>query len=92
MNANGTANILVNHYTPLWGWLYTLLFDKGHNLCAQLTTVVYKLHGIHKLTTSAYHPSGNSGVERVNNTMSRMLAIVCNEHQDDRDVHLPHVE
>ena len=48
--------------------------------------------GIHKLTTSTYHPSGNGGVERVNHTMAQMLAIVCNEHQNDWDVHLPHVE
>ena len=47
---------------------------------------------MHKLTTSAYHPSGNCGVERVNHTMAQMLAMVCNEHQNDWDAHLPHVE
>ena len=45
---------------------------------------MYKLLGVHKLTTSA--------VERVNHTISQMLAKVCNEHQNDWDVHLPHVE
>ena len=48
--------------------------------------------GIHELTTSTYHPSVNGGVERVNHTMAQMLAMVCNEHQNDWDVHLPHVE
>ena len=48
--------------------------------------------GIYKLTTSAYHPSGNGGVGRVNHTMAQMLAMVCNEHQNDWDAHLPHVE
>ena len=35
--------------------------------------------GVHKLTTSAYSPSGNGGVERVYRTMAKQ-AMVCNEH------------
>ena len=90
--AEGTANILVNRFIPLWGCPSTLLSDNGPQFCPRLATTVYKLLGIHKLTTSAYHPSGNGGVERVNHTMAQMLAMVCNEHQNDWDVHLPHVE
>ena len=90
--AEGTANILVNRFIPLWGCPSTLLSQYGSQFCARLATAVYKLLGIHKLTTSAYHPSGNGGVERVNHTMAQMLAMVCNEHQNDWDVHLPHVE
>ena len=90
--AEGTANILVNRFIPLWGCPSTLLSDNGPQFCARLATAVYKLLGIHKLTTSAYHPSGNGGVERVNHTMAQTLAMVCNEHQNDWDVHLPHVE
>ena len=78
--AEGTANILVNHFIPLWGCPSTLLSDNGPPFCARLATAIYKLLGIHKLTTSAYHPSGNGGVERVNHTMAQMLAMVCNEH------------
>lgn len=33
-----------------------------------------------------------SGVERVKHTMTQMFATVVNEHQDDWDTHLPHVE
>ena len=90
--AEGTANILVNRFIPLWGCPSTLLSDNGPQFCARLATAVYKLLGIHKLTTSAYHPSGNGGVERVNHTMAQMLDMVCNEHQNDWDVHVPHVE
>ena len=89
--AEGTENILVNHFIPLWGCPSTLLSDNGPQFCVRLVTAVYKLLGIHKLTTSAYHPSGG-GVERVSHTMAQMLARVCNEHQNDWDVHLPHVE
>ena len=42
--------------------------------------------------TSAYPLSGNGGVERVNHIMAQMLAMVCNEHQNDWGIHLPHVE
>ena len=45
-----------------------------------------------KIATSACHPNGNSGVERVNHAMAQMLAMVVNEIPDNRDAHLPHVE
>ena len=47
---------------------------------------------VHKITTSAYSSSGNGGVERVYQTMAKRLAMVCNEHQNDWDAHLSHVE
>ena len=74
--AEGTANILGNLFIPLWGCPSTLLSDNGFQLCAQLATAVYKLLGVHKLTTSAYHPTGNGGVERVTHTIAQMLAMV----------------
>ena len=66
LTAEGTANILVNRFIPLWGCPSTLLPDNGSQFCARLAIAKYKLLEIHKLTTSAYHPSGNGGVERVN--------------------------
>ena len=64
--AEGTANILVNRYIPLYGCPGTLLSDNGAQFCTQLAISVYQLLAIHELMTSAYHPSGNDGVERVN--------------------------
>ena len=90
--AEGTANILANRFIPLWGCPSTLLSDNGLQLCAQLAMSVYKRMGIHKLTAHAYHPSGNGGVGRVNHTVAQILAMVCNDHQNDWDAHLPHVE
>ena len=90
--AQGTANIPVNRFIPLWGCPSTLLSDNGPQFCARLATAVYKLLGIYKLMTSAYHPSRSGGVERVNYTMAQILAMVCNENQNDWDVHLPHAE
>lgn len=43
----------------------THLFDNGPQFYVQLATAVYKLLITHKCTTSAYHSSGNGGVEHV---------------------------
>ena len=81
LTAKGSANILVNRFISRWGCPSTLMSDNGPQFCARLATIVYKLLGINKLTTSAYHLSGG-GVEIVNHTMAQMLAMVCNEHQN----------
>ena len=90
--AEGTANILVNQYIPLWGCPRTILSDNGLQPCSKLSRAVYQVLGVRKLATSSYHPNGNGGVERVNHTMAQMLAMVVNERHDDWDLQLPHVE
>jgi len=90
--AEGTADILVNKYIPLWGCPVSLHSDNGLQFCSKLSHAIYKLQGIRKTATSSYHPNGNGGVERVNHTMAQMLAMVVNEQQNDWDAHLPHVE
>ena len=44
-----------------------------------LSLAVYKLLGMRKISTSAYHPNGSGSVGRVNHTMAQMLAMVVNE-------------
>ncbi|CAB1101426.1 unnamed protein product [Ectocarpus sp. CCAP 1310/34] len=90
--AEGTADVLVNQYIPLWGCPLSLLSDNGSQFCSKLSQAVYARLAIRKVATSSYHPNGNGGVERVNHTMAQMLAMVVNERQDDWDIHLPHVE
>ena len=68
--AQGTADILVNNYIPLWGCPVSLLSDNGLQCCSKLPLTVDKLLGMRKIATSAYHPNGNGGVERVNHTMA----------------------
>ena len=90
--AEGTANILVNQYNPLWGCPRIILSDNELQLCSKLSQAVCKLLVVHKLATSSYHPNCNVGVGRVNHTMAQMLAMVVNERQEDWDLHLPHAE
>ena len=90
--AEGTANILVNQYIPLWGCPRTILSDNGLQFCSKFSQAAYQLLGAHKLATSSYHPNCTGSVERVNHTMAQMPAMVVNERQDDWGLHLPHVE
>ena len=90
--AEGTANILVNQYIPLWGCPRTILSDNGLQFLLQDFQAVYQLLGVRRLATSSYHPNGNGRVERANHNMAHMLAMVVNERQNDRDLHLPNVE
>ena len=90
--AEGTANILINRYTPLWRCPRSILSDNGLQFCSKLSQAVYKLLSVRKIATCSYHPNGNGGVERVNHTMPQMLAMVVNELQNNWDVQPPHVE
>ena len=76
--AESNADILVNRYIPRWGCPASLLSDNGMQFCSKLSLAVYKLLGMRKIATGAYHPNGNGGVERVNHTMDQMLAMVAN--------------
>ena len=83
--AEGTVNIPVNKYIPVWGCPRTILSDNGLQFCSKLSKAVYQLLGVRKLATSSYYPNGNGGVERVNHTMTQMMAMVVNERQDGWD-------
>ena len=39
--AEGTANILVNQYIPLWGCPRTILSDNGLQFCSKLAQALY---------------------------------------------------
>ena len=55
--AEGTANILVSQYIPLW-WCPRIILSKNVlQYCSTLSQVVHQLLGVHKLTTSSYHPN-----------------------------------
>ena len=87
----GTANILVNQYIPLWGCPRTILLHNGLQFCPKLSQAEYQLLVVHRSATSSYHPNCNGGVERVNHTMAQMLGMIVNEGRDGWDLHLPHV-
>ena len=84
--ASGTADILVDHYIPLWGCPVSLLSDNGLQLCSNLSRALYERLGINKTATCSYYPCTNSGVKRANHTMALMLATVGDEEQKKWDL------
>ena len=52
---------------------------------------IYKLMGMHKVSTTAYHPQTDGLVERFNRTLTDMLAKTVDKSGRDWDRHLPHV-
>ena len=79
--AEGTPNILINRYIPLWECPRSMFSDNGLHVSSKLSRAVYKLLGVRINATSSNYPNGNYGVERVNHTMTQMLAMVVNELQ-----------
>lgn len=73
--AEGTTNILVNRYIPLWGCPSSLLSDNRPQLCAQLATAVYRLLGVHKLTTNTYYTIGNDDIKHASHIMTHMHSV-----------------
>ena len=51
--AEGTADILVSKYIPLWGCHVSLLSDNGLQFCSKLSPAIYKLHGMRKIRNPA---------------------------------------
>ena len=90
--AKGTANILINRYTPLWGCPRSILSSNGLQFCSKLSHVVYELLLCSKNRHQLLPSKRNGGVERGNHNMAQMLAMVVNERQDDWDAQLPHVK
>ena len=83
--AVGTADMLIDQYIPLWGCPVTLISDNGLRFTASLSNAIYELLGTNKTSTSSYHPCTNGGVERVNHSMAQILAMGCNERNDNWD-------
>lgn len=79
-------NIFCRHGVPT-----ELLSDRGANFLSNLMLEVYDLMGIHKVTTTAYHPQTDGLVERFNRTLTKMLAKTVKANGKDWDLYLPYV-
>ena len=77
---------------PSLGWPRRILLVNDLQFEATLLHAVYKLLGVLNNATSLYHLNSNGGVQRVNDTMAQMLAMVVNEFQINSYKRLLHVE
>ena len=85
------AELLVEHVIPRHGVPSELLSDRGTAFLSQLMLDVYKLMGITKTNTTAYHPQTDGSVERFHRTLTDMLAKNVDESGKDWDKFLPYV-
>ena len=72
--AENITNLLVEVFARL-GTPEFLHSDQGRNFESSLLKETYKTLGIQKTRTTAYHPQGNSLVERGNRTVVQMFKL-----------------
>ena len=86
-----SSQLLVDHVISRHRVPAELLSDRGMTFLSHLMEDIYKLMGIHKVSTTAYHPQTDGLVERFNRTLTDMLAKTVDKSGRDWDRHLPHV-
>ena len=68
-----------------------MVSDQGTNLLSSLMQEVYEITGIHKLSTTTYHPQIDGLVEIFNRTPRAMVAKYAAEYGTEWDEHVPHL-
>ena len=83
-----SLTLLIEHVIPRHGVPAELLSNRGKAFLSCLTSEMYKLMGIHKMNTTAYHPQT---CEWFNRILIDMLAKTSSRHGADWDDQLPFV-
>ena len=81
------AKVLTDKVIFRYGIPSSLHSDQGANLTSNLISSPCLNLGITQTRTSAYHPQGNTEVERLNRTLKVMLAKTISDNQKDWDYH-----
>lgn len=84
------ARILVEELFCRYGPPRRLLSDRGRQFLGTLVSSIYKMWGVTKLTTAAYHPQTDGLTERFNKTLAYTLSMYVSEHHRDWDHYLPY--
>ena len=63
--------------------------DRGSNFLSRVLKKLCDLFTIHKTNTTAYHPSCNGQVERLNGVVVGMIRKIVMDNEEDWDIHLP---
>ena len=74
------------------GAVKQILTDGGSEFKSELMSHICKRMGVNKLQTSAYHPSSNGLVERINAQVGNTLRCITQENPRDWDSFLPQVQ
>ena len=85
------AKLLVEHIIPQHGVPSQLLSDRGAAFLSKIMFELYKLLGIKKVSTTAYHPQTDGLVEQYIRTLVDMLSKKVEQSGKDWDKQLPYV-
>ena len=87
--ARTTAETLRNGYFGLFGAPAYLVSDQGKAFTGHLISNLCELYGVQKLRTSPYHAQTNGQVERMNQTIIRMIGKLEQDKKAHSSEHLP---
>ena len=89
--AETVAHLIIEEIYPRFGCCLELVTDNGSENVNRVVKETLQTLNIHHVTTSFYHPSGNSKVERFHRTLHDILSKRLQEGQDTWDLHLNQV-
>ena len=84
-----TTHTLRHGYFALFGVPAYLVSDQGKAFVSQIMKDLCKLYGVQKLRTSPYHAQTNGQVERMNQTIIRMIGKLGEDEKARWSEHLP---
>ena len=89
--ASTIAVAFVHNFICRFGTPLQVHTDQGRNFESSLMKQMCDLFCIHKTRTTSYRPQSNGSVERMNRSLTKMLAAYCQSNQKQWDVYLPQV-
>ena len=89
--AHTAAETLRNGYFGQFGAPAYLVSDQGKAFTSHLITNLCELYGVQKLRTSPYHAQMNGQVERMNQTIIRMIGKLDEDKKAKWSEHLPEI-
>ena len=89
--AETVAHLIIEEIFPRFGCVMELVTDNGSENVNRVVRETLDNLNIHHVTTSYYHASSNSKVERFHRTLHDILAKRLQEDQDTWDLHLNQV-
>ena len=87
--AHTATEMLRNGYFGLFGAPTYLVSDQGKAFTGHLISNLCELYGVQKLRTSPYHAQTNGQVERMNQTIIRMIGKLEQDKKAHWSEHLP---
>ena len=91
-SASAVAKAIVGQLINRHGCVETILTDQGKEFQNAILTEICKNLKINKLNISAYHPSANGLVERMNLQVGNALRAITEGYPQDWDQFLTHVQ